>query len=64
MRYVSRSSFPLGALAGRFLGTPLGPQLALVAGACGMLAGALWVLRSPIRKLTAASVEDPAGPGA
>ncbi|HEX2184717.1 MAG TPA: hypothetical protein VHN78_04340, partial [Chloroflexota bacterium] len=54
-RYVSRSAFPLGALAGGLLGQQLGLQPTLLIGACGMLAGTLWVLGSPLPALRASS---------
>ncbi|MGH2370651.1 MAG: MFS transporter, partial [Chloroflexota bacterium] len=59
-RYVSRSAAPLGALFGGFLGMQLDLQPALVMGACGMLAGTVWVLRSPITALQAPDMEAPA----
>jgi MFS family permease len=54
MRFVSRSSVPLAALLGGFLGTHVGLRATLVVGACGMLLGTVWVLLSPISRLPAA----------
>ncbi|HST63618.1 MAG TPA: MFS transporter [Mycobacteriales bacterium] len=50
-RFVSWGTVPVGALLGGWLGSAAGLRAALVVGAIGVLASALWIVFSPIRSL-------------
>src|SRR5581483_11608838 len=51
MRVLGGAPAPLGAVAGGALGGAIGPRATLLLAALGLLASALWLLRSPLRAL-------------
>jgi MFS family permease len=43
---------PIGALIGGFLGAAIGPRSAMMLGAAGLLVASLWILVTPVRRLS------------
>lgn len=50
-RFLVFGAQPVGALLGGALGVTIGVRATLVVGSVGILAGALWAIRSPVRSL-------------
>jgi hypothetical protein len=53
MRFLSRGVFPIGSVAGGWLGGLIGVPWTLVVAACGFLFSVVWLLVSPVRGLRA-----------
>jgi predicted MFS family arabinose efflux permease len=51
MRVLEGGAAPLGALVGGLLGDSIGVRPTLFVAAAGLLANALWLARSPLRRL-------------
>jgi predicted MFS family arabinose efflux permease len=52
-RYVAFfGAAPIGALIGGLLGAAIGPRSTIVLGAAGLLAASLWIVATPVRRLS------------
>jgi predicted MFS family arabinose efflux permease len=57
--FVGEGVAPIGALVGGALATVIGARWTWLAGAAGILAGSLWLIFSPIRRLKTLSQDEP-----
>jgi MFS family permease len=62
MRFLAGGANPIGAVIGGALGGLIGVPLTLVVASFGMLLGFLWLLLSPVRRLSAMPVTNHSGP--
>jgi predicted MFS family arabinose efflux permease len=51
LNFVGEGASPIGALAGGLLATAIGARWTWLVGAAGILAGSLWLIFSPVRRL-------------
>ena len=62
MRFLAGGANPIGAVIGGALGGVIGVPLTLVVASFGMLLGFLWLLLSPVRRLSAMPATHHSGP--
>jgi len=53
MQFLSQGVAPIGALFAGFLGGIIGLRLTILLGVCGVMFAGLWLLLSPVRKVSA-----------